>query len=423
MSSVNSSSVGPLSPRQLVDSGCIPVSMQERSNQGKNEEVHEHQIIRPTPRRPTVNASNGVRSELEMQNGSANVLSSDKKAFSSDRVIKANNNKDEQKSMTDPRQAKSGSSVAQEANPIKLRSFSPKTGSKKQHYMLLPAERDVANGKRGFVTNVTIAKDEDNVSANKGARGSTFVNINNGKEDVGYQILSRKDEEAEGGVMESGQIVKPKRKLSSSSKASQEDQNRKSKSIESVNHLLDVKAAIERLKLNNVENLSDESSGNTSSSSSSSSTSSSTSNESLDTKLSTKLHHDKNQTRKGNNAIPLQKLAMHNSRHNRQSRKAISEETLNMSSVTSADEFVWIDSHNRLVELQQLPWTTSDIDAVVAKTVSQKNKTTEHVSPDILPRLSYYLQRVLVRIAREAQRLAKPLGKCGHREIITSLKV
>ncbi len=34
---------------------------------------------------------------------------------------------------------------------------------------------------------------------------------------------------------------------------------------------------------------------------------------------------------------------------------------------TAADEFVWIDSHNRLVELQQLPWTPSDVAAVAAR--------------------------------------------------------
>ena len=36
---------------------------------------------------------------------------------------------------------------------------------------------------------------------------------------------------------------------------------------------------------------------------------------------------------------------------------------------------------------------------------------------DILPRLSYYLQRALVRIAREAQRLSKQVGKCGRQEV------
>ncbi len=41
----------------------------------------------------------------------------------------------------------------------------------------------------------------------------------------------------------------------------------------------------------------------------------------------------------------------------------------------------------------------------------------------MLPRLSYYLQRSLVRLAREAQRLSKALGKCGQREVVTSIKV
>ena len=41
---------------------------------------------------------------------------------------------------------------------------------------------------------------------------------------------------------------------------------------------------------------------------------------------------------------------------------------------------------------------------------------------DILPRLSYYLQRALVRIAREAQRLSKQVGKCGRQEVLKEYK-
>ena len=105
----------------------------------------------------------------------------------------------------------------------------------------------------------------------------------------------------------------------------------------------------------------------------------------------------------------------------------VPDETHN-TTVTSADEFVWIDSYNRLVELQKFPWNHTDLYTVISSAQSgrdisplantpgggivgvevdkQENKSLYH-SADILPRLSYYLQRALVRIAREAQRLSK----------------
>ena len=45
------------------------------------------------------------------------------------------------------------------------------------------------------------------------------------------------------------------------------------------------------------------------------------------------------------------------------------------------------------------------------------------IAMDILPRLSYYLQRTLVRLAREAQRLSRPVGVCGKENVLTALKV
>ncbi|KAG7196598.1 hypothetical protein KM043_013088 [Ampulex compressa] len=95
-------------------------------------------------------------------------------------------------------------------------------------------------------------------------------------------------------------------------------------------------------------------------------------------------------------------------------------ETIN-TNVTSADEFVWVDSHNRLVELHQLPWTHHDVLRVL-----QNGRTREHmeqVSMETIPRLSYLLQRALVRIGRETQRLAKPIGLCSKHEVYSAFKI
>jgi hypothetical protein len=45
------------------------------------------------------------------------------------------------------------------------------------------------------------------------------------------------------------------------------------------------------------------------------------------------------------------------------------------------------------------------------------------VSIEAVPRLSYLLQRALVRLGREAQRLARPLGMCSKQEVAAALKI
>ncbi|XP_069675380.1 ankyrin repeat and BTB/POZ domain-containing protein 2 isoform X2 [Periplaneta americana] len=95
-------------------------------------------------------------------------------------------------------------------------------------------------------------------------------------------------------------------------------------------------------------------------------------------------------------------------------------ETIN-TNVTSADEFVWVDSHNRLVELQHLPWSNHDVLKVI-----QNGRIKEHmerISMETIPRLSYLLQRALVRVGREAQRLARPLGMCSKQEVCSALRI
>ncbi|XP_023242191.1 uncharacterized protein LOC111640410, partial [Centruroides sculpturatus] len=95
-------------------------------------------------------------------------------------------------------------------------------------------------------------------------------------------------------------------------------------------------------------------------------------------------------------------------------------ETIN-TNITNADEFVWIDSHSRLVELQHLPWSNHDVLRVI-----QTGRLAEHlsrISMETVPRLAYLLQRPLVRISREAQRFSRTLGMCSKQEVSGALKV
>lgn len=75
----------------------------------------------------------------------------------------------------------------------------------------------------------------------------------------------------------------------------------------------------------------------------------------------------------------------------------------------------------RLVELQQLPWSNHDVLRVVQQ--GRVREQLDRVSMEAVPRLSYLLQRALVRVAREAQRLTRPLAMCSKQEVSSALKI
>ncbi|XP_055594573.1 ankyrin repeat and BTB/POZ domain-containing protein 2 isoform X2 [Uranotaenia lowii] len=95
-------------------------------------------------------------------------------------------------------------------------------------------------------------------------------------------------------------------------------------------------------------------------------------------------------------------------------------ETVN-TNVTSADEFVWVDSHNRLVELQHPPWSQHCVLRVLRS--GRCREHSERVSVEAVPRIGYLLQRALVRVAREVQRLSGNLGLCSKHEVAGAFKI
>lgn len=95
-------------------------------------------------------------------------------------------------------------------------------------------------------------------------------------------------------------------------------------------------------------------------------------------------------------------------------------ETVN-TNVTSADEFVWVDSHNRLVELQHPPWSQYCLMRVIR--TGRCKDFSDRISAEAVPRLGYLLTRALVRISREIQRLSSVLGLCSKHEVTGSFKM
>lgn len=97
-----------------------------------------------------------------------------------------------------------------------------------------------------------------------------------------------------------------------------------------------------------------------------------------------------------------------------------SMETVN-TNITSADEFVWVDSHNRLVELQHPPWSQYCLMRVIR--IGRCRDFSDRVSAEAVPRLGYLLTRALVRISREIQRLSSVLGLCSKHEVAGAFKM
>ncbi|CAB3228872.1 unnamed protein product [Arctia plantaginis] len=89
--------------------------------------------------------------------------------------------------------------------------------------------------------------------------------------------------------------------------------------------------------------------------------------------------------------------------------------------VTSADEFVWVDSHNRLVELRCVPWTASEVTRALQ--AGRCRDIAPRMAPDTPSRLAYLLQRALVRISREAQRLSLNFGFCSKHEVAGAFRI
>ncbi|XP_013391469.1 ankyrin repeat and BTB/POZ domain-containing protein BTBD11 isoform X2 [Lingula anatina] len=86
-----------------------------------------------------------------------------------------------------------------------------------------------------------------------------------------------------------------------------------------------------------------------------------------------------------------------------------------------SDEAIYPERFHRLAELEHVPWTDRDVLIVL-----QQGRTKElsgNISLELLQRLSYLLQRPLVRLANETQRLCQALCKCTKHEIIAAIKI
>lgn len=101
-------------------------------------------------------------------------------------------------------------------------------------------------------------------------------------------------------------------------------------------------------------------------------------------------------------------------------RPAGSFDTLFTNNSLGPDEAVW-DWCPKLIEIDRVPWNEKDV-----VTVLQRGRTKDAVNfiaIDVVPRVTFLLQRPLVRIAREAQRLSSRYAKCTKHDMQFATKV
>ena len=78
-------------------------------------------------------------------------------------------------------------------------------------------------------------------------------------------------------------------------------------------------------------------------------------------------------------------------------------------------------THRPLPEPERAPWAEPEVLEVLRK--GRPRRYSGHVTVEMMRRLSRLLQRPLVRISREAQRLSVPLRMCAAREMRTALAI
>ena len=89
--------------------------------------------------------------------------------------------------------------------------------------------------------------------------------------------------------------------------------------------------------------------------------------------------------------------------------------------LTVEDHYASFDRYPKMSDLERVPWGDQEVLNVLRE--GRNKQFSGHITVEMMQRLSYYLQRPLARIAREAQRLSTTFCRCGRDEIQTAMKI
>ena len=89
--------------------------------------------------------------------------------------------------------------------------------------------------------------------------------------------------------------------------------------------------------------------------------------------------------------------------------------------LTVENHYASFDRYPKMSDLERVPWGDQEVLNVLRE--GRTKQFSGHITVEMMQRLSYYLQRPLARIAREAQRLSTTFCRCGRDEIQTAMKI
>lgn len=104
--------------------------------------------------------------------------------------------------------------------------------------------------------------------------------------------------------------------------------------------------------------------------------------------------------------------------NNRQRRNSLETVDTNL---TVEDHYATFDRYAKMLDLERVPWGDQEVLNVLRE--GRAKQFSGHITVEMMQRLSYYLQRPLARIAREAQRLSTTFCRCGRDEIQSAMKM
>ncbi|QQP56978.1 Uncharacterized protein FKW44_001825 [Caligus rogercresseyi] len=281
--------------------------------------------------------------------------------------------------------------------PTPLRApFANNSSSKLYGCERIPPERDISPKiqDKGYVTNVMIDRSSSSIAES----GYQIIEDEEDPEDLGDSTLGRQSHQHPSIIQGKSSLMKYKPKRKNAFEKSSHHEEDLSKTLEKANRLLDVKAALEQMTVSNKKKKSKDDEFKATAATTCSSSCSSVSSEDEEdfdndceedgsSNVLLLRHADKalRSSHIPNNNAGNALNGSNSSSNKKQSRKVLSQETLNTTVTSAGDEFVWIDSHNRLVELQSVPWNNDDLRSALPNQQGNGNAE-KRISLDLLPR-------------------------------------
>lgn len=84
-------------------------------------------------------------------------------------------------------------------------------------------------------------------------------------------------------------------------------------------------------------------------------------------------------------------------------------------------EYSAVDKYPKMADPERVPWSEQEVLNVLRE--GRTKHLSGHITVEIMQQMAYLIQRPLVRISREAQRLSQTFCRCGKEEMSSAIKI